>query len=65
MKENNKLKFFIFFLGILFSNSIISQNSLLEEIDYNNEDYKVIGSIAQSSNNKQNLIYKTNIRNYK
>ena len=41
MKENNSLKFFTFFLIILFSNLIISQNSLLEEIDYNNEDYKV------------------------
>ena len=41
MKENNNLKFLTFFLIILFSNSISSQNSLLEEIDYNNEDYKV------------------------
>lgn len=41
MKENNNLKFFIFFLIILFSNSISGQNSLLEQIDYNNEDYKV------------------------
>ena len=41
MKENNNLKFITFFLIILFSNSISSQNSLLEEIDYNNEDYKV------------------------
>ena len=41
MKENNNLKFLTFFLIILFSNSISSQNSLLEEIDFNNEDYKV------------------------
>ena len=41
MKENNNLKFFIFFLIILFTNSISGQNSLLEQIDYNNEDYKV------------------------
>ena len=41
MKENNNLKFFIFFLIILFTNSISVQNSILQQIDYNNEDYKV------------------------
>ena len=41
MKGNNNQKFFTFFLIILFSNSIVSQNNLLEEIDYNNENYKV------------------------
>ena len=41
MKENNNLKLFIFFVIILYANSLISQNSLLEEIDYKNENYKV------------------------
>ena len=41
MKGNNNQKFFTFFLIILFSNLIIGQNNLLEEIDYNNENYKV------------------------
>lgn len=68
MKENNNLKLFTFFLIILFSNSIISQNSLLQEIDYNNEDYKVRltsfkahkvinGQSTKQSNKKEFFLY--------
>ena len=41
MIKNNKLKIAIIILIGLLSNSIISQNNLLDEIDYDNEEYKV------------------------
>lgn len=41
MKENNNLKFIVFIFVIFLTNLSISQNGLLEEIDYKNEDYKV------------------------
>ena len=41
MIKNNKLKIIIIILIGLLSNSIISQNNLLDEIDYDNEEYKV------------------------
>ena len=41
MIKNNKLNFYLFFLIVLLANSIISQNNLLDEIDYDSEDYKV------------------------
>ena len=37
----NKIKTTIIFLIVLFSNSIFSQTKLLDEIDYDNEEYKV------------------------
>ena len=41
MIKNNNLKYTFFILLIFLSNPIISQNDLLGEIDYVNEDYKV------------------------
>ena len=41
MIKNNKIKTSIIILIGLLSNSIISQNNLLDEIDYDNEEYKV------------------------
>ena len=41
MRENNNLKYIFLILLIFLSNQIISQNDLLDEIDYVNEDYKV------------------------
>ena len=41
MRENNNLKYISLILLIFLSNQIISQNDLLDEIDYVNEDYKV------------------------
>ncbi len=41
MRENNNLKYISFILFIFLSNLIISQNDLLDEIDYVNKDYKV------------------------
>ena len=41
MIKNNKLKFACFLTIILSCNFINSQESLLDEIDYNNEDYKI------------------------
>jgi len=41
MIKNNNLKYIFFILIIFLSNTIISQNDLLGEIDYVNEDYKV------------------------
>ena len=41
MIKNNNLKYTFFVLLIFLSNPIISQNDLLGEIDYVNEDYKV------------------------
>ena len=41
MIKNNKLKIAIIILIGLLSNSIISQNNLLDEIDYDNEEYKL------------------------
>ncbi len=41
MIKNNNLKYISFILIFFLSNPIISQNDLLTEIDYVNEDYKV------------------------
>ena len=38
MLESNNFKTLLFILIFFFSHSIISQNDLLDEIDYNNED---------------------------
>ena len=68
MIENNKLNFYLFFLIVLLANSIISQNNLLDEIDYDSEDYKVglsafkatkiiNGQSTKQSNKKELYLY--------
>jgi len=68
MKENNNLKFLVFIFVIFLTNLSISQNALLEEIDYKNEDYKVglsafkahkiiNGQSTKQSNKKELFLY--------
>ena len=41
MMRKIRLKTYFIIIAVYFTNFAISQNSLLEEIDYNNKDYKV------------------------
>ena len=60
MIKNNNLKYTFFILLIFLSNPIISQNDLLGEIDYVNEDYKVGLSAF-----KAHKIIKKNVKNFR